>query len=84
MQRVRYILLVIQHGGASEERENDEVFIYLRSAYVHTLNVERDLVYAVIGYADPRGLEARGGVGQWNRPRPTVPLFLTAHRLFQN
>ncbi|KAK3741690.1 hypothetical protein QZH41_005533 [Actinostola sp. cb2023] len=28
---------------------------------VHGLNVPRDLVYAVMGEADPEGLEARGG-----------------------
>ena len=51
MQRVHYKLLVIQHGGASEnqESENDEVLIYFRSAHVHTLNVQSDLVYAVMG-----------------------------------
>ena len=36
---------------------------------LHGLNVPRDLVYAVMGEADPRGLEATGGVGQTNRPR---------------
>ena len=36
---------------------------------VHGLNVPRDLVYAVMGEADPEGLEARGGVGKPNRPR---------------
>lgn len=38
---------------------------------VHGLNVPRDLVYAVMGEADPQGLEARGGVGKSNRPRRT-------------
>ena len=38
---------------------------------LHGLNVPRDLVYAVMGEADPQGLEARGGVGQSNRPRRT-------------
>ena len=33
---------------------------------LHGLNVPRDLVYAVMGEADPQGLEARGGVGQSN------------------
>ena len=33
---------------------------------LHGLNVPRDLVYALIGEADPEGLEARGGVGQSN------------------
>lgn len=38
---------------------------------LHGLNVPRDLVYAVMGEADQQGLEARGGVGQSNRPRRT-------------
>ena len=38
---------------------------------LHGLNVPRDLVYAVMGEADPQGLEARGGVGQSNRPHRT-------------
>lgn len=36
---------------------------------LHGLNVPRDVVYAVMGEADPEGLEARGGVGQSKRPR---------------
>ena len=35
---------------------------------LHGLNVPRDLVYAVMGEADPQGLEASGEVGQSNRP----------------
>ena len=38
---------------------------------LHGLNVPCDLVYAVMEEADPQGLEARGGVGQSNRPRRT-------------
>lgn len=38
---------------------------------VHGLNAPRDLVYAVMGEADPKGLEARGGVGKPKRPRRT-------------
>ena len=38
---------------------------------VHGLNVSRDLVYAVMGEADPEGLKSRGGVGKPKRPRRT-------------
>lgn len=38
---------------------------------LHGLNIPCDLVYAVMGEADPQGLEARGGVGQSNRPHRT-------------
>lgn len=38
---------------------------------LHGLNVPRDLVYAVMGEADPDGLKDRSGVGQSNRPRRT-------------
>jgi predicted RNase H-like nuclease len=36
---------------------------------VHGLNVSRDLVYAVMGEADPEGLKSRGGVAKPKRPR---------------
>ena len=38
---------------------------------VHGLNAPRDLVYAVMGEADPEGLKSRGGIGQPKRPRRT-------------
>ncbi|XP_046862205.1 uncharacterized protein LOC124455590 [Xenia sp. Carnegie-2017] len=38
---------------------------------VHGLNVSRDLVYAVMGEADPEGLQSRGGIGKPKRPRRT-------------
>ena len=38
---------------------------------VHGLNASRDVVYAVMGEADPKGLEARGGIGKPKRPRRT-------------
>ncbi|PFX19170.1 hypothetical protein AWC38_SpisGene16429 [Stylophora pistillata] len=39
---------------------------------LHDLNFPRDVVYAVMGEADPEGLKARGGVGQSDRPRRTT------------
>jgi hypothetical protein len=36
---------------------------------VHSLNVPRDLVYAVMGNLCPQALEARGGVGKAKRPK---------------
>ena len=38
---------------------------------VHGLNASRDLVYAVMGEADPEGLKSRGGIGKAKRPRRT-------------
>ena len=38
---------------------------------VHGLNASRDLVYAVMGEADPEGLKSRGGIGKTKRPQRT-------------
>ena len=38
---------------------------------LHGLITSRDLVYAVMGDAEPKGLEARGGIGKPKRPRRT-------------
>ena len=38
---------------------------------LHGLNASRNLLYAVMGEADPEGLKSRGGIGKAKRPRRT-------------